>query len=81
MHNTLRGKKKASNVSQVLAQLHGNSTSKITFLGESYNKLYYSLTAANKINMNRWKNISGSSGYNCIFGDGSHFCKHPKANV
>ena len=42
----------------------GNSTSKITFLGESYNKLNYSLTAGNKINMHIWKNISGSSDYN-----------------
>lgn len=51
---------------------------KITFLGESYNKLNYSLTAGNKINMHIWRNILGSSDYNCIFGDGSHFCKHKK---
>ena len=42
----------------------GKSTSKITFLGESYNKLNYSLTAGNKINMHIWKNISGNSDYN-----------------
>ena len=56
----------------------GNSTSKITFLGESYNKLNYSLTAGNKINMHIWRNILGSSDCNCIFGYSSHFCKHKK---